>query len=183
MKNIPRAFFTWQAIIAVAVGAALWLSFRGWQWDWVQSAIRRAHPALRQVPPVDLARWLAAPVGKRPVLFDVRTRAEFDYSHIPAARLVEPDSVPADLSLPPDKDTPIVLYCSTGQRSAPLAERIAAAGYARVWLLDGGIFRWANEDRILTGAHGPATTVHPQNDSVAHLLKRTRRAEDVAFVK
>jgi rhodanese-related sulfurtransferase len=182
MKNIPRAFFVWQGIIAVAIVVGLLLSFRGWQWDWVRSAIRRAHPQLQQVTPTDLARWLTGPVDERPLVFDVRTRPEFDLSHIPGAQWIAPGSVPADLKLPAAKDAPIVLYCSTGQRAAPLAERIASSGYTRIWLLDGGLFRWANEDRILTGAHGPATTVHPENGSVAHLVKSERRATDAVPV-
>lgn len=181
MKNIPRAFFVWQAVIAVAVVAGVALSYRGWQWDAVRSEIRRAHPHLDQVPPVDLARWLADPIHPRPLVFDVRTRAEFDLSHIPYAQWIAPNSVPADLTLPEDKDAAIVLYCSTGRRSAELAERLRAAGYTRIWLLDGGLFRWANEDRVMTGAHGPATTVHPQTRAVLRLLRRDRRATDVAL--
>ena len=181
MKTIPRAFFVWQAIIAVTVAAGLALSYRGWRWDWVRSQIRRAHPQLRRVEPVDLARWLADPIHPRPLLFDVRTRLEFDLSHIPYAQWIAPDSVPADLPLPEDKDAAVVFYCSTGQRSADLAQRVESAGYTRIWLLDGGLFRWANEDRILTGAHGPASTVHPQSRAVLGLLKRDRRATDVAL--
>lgn len=182
MKTVPGAFFVWQGIIAAAIAAGLALSYRGWQWDSVRSGIRRAHPQLQQVDPVDLARWLGGPVPARPLLFDVRTRAEFDVGHIPEARWIPPGAVPADLTLPEDKAAAIVVYCSTGRRSAELAERIQAAGYTRIWILDGGLFRWANEDRILTGAHGPATTVHPENPGMAGLLKRERRAEDVTPV-
>jgi rhodanese-related sulfurtransferase len=181
MRNIPRAFFIWQAIIAVAVAAGLWLSLRGWQWDWVESAIRTEHPSLHPVQPQTLALWIGGPERERPLVFDVRTRAEFDYSHIPTAQWIAADSAPADL-LPADKNAPIVLYCGTGQRAAPVAESLAAAGYTRVWVLGGGIFRWANEDRLLTSAHGPTTTVHPQNRSVAHLLKPECRAENLASV-
>lgn len=181
MKTVPRAFFVWQGVIAIAVAAGLALSYTGWQWDTVKSEIHREHPDLIQLATRELAGWLANPREPAPLLLDVRTQAEFDVSHLPAAHRVSPDAQPSSVELPLARDVPIISYCSVGLRSAEFAERLRAAGYTRVYLLDGSIFKWANEDRALASAHGAATTVHPQNKTWEHLLKKERRA-DVAPV-
>lgn len=182
MKTVPGGFLVWQGVIAAAVAGGLALSFTGWQWDLVKSRIRRAHPDLMQLPTRDLASWLENPRATRPVILDVRTRAEFDVSHLPGALHVEPEARLTDLGLPPAKEAPLVLYCSVGTRSAEFGARLHAAGYIRVYQLDGSIFKWANEDRVLAAERGVPLTVHPQNKSWEHLLKKERRAADVAPV-
>lgn len=176
MKSVPGAFYLWQLAIGAAVVAGLVLSFTAWQWDLVKSGIRRAHPGLMQLPTHELAIWLDNPRARRPLLLDTRSREEFAVSHIAGARRVPPDAQPGEIELPEMKDAPIVTYCSVGNRSAALAERLRLAGYTRIYQLDGALFKWANEDRAIVNDAGPALTVHPHNRQWEHLLKEERRA-------
>lgn len=183
MKTTRGAFFVWQIVIAGAVAAGLALSFTGWRWDLVKSDIHRAYPALRQLSTQELAAWLADPGPITPTVLDVRTRAEFDVSHLPGARWVAPEAQADEVSTWVSRDAPVVVYCSVGNRSADFAERLRGAGFKYVNHLDGAIFKWANEDRPLVSDRGPTSAVHPQNRTWEHLLKRERRATDVAAVR
>jgi len=44
----------------------------------------------------------------------------------------------------PDKQDPIVVYCSIGVRSEKIAQKLKKAGYQNVLNLYGGIFEWVN---------------------------------------
>ena len=45
------------------------------------------------------------------------------------------------------RDTPIVVYCSVGYRSARVARWLGRQGFTNVRNLDGSLFAWANEGR------------------------------------
>ena len=45
----------------------------------------------------------------------------------------------------PNKEKPIVVYCSIGVRSEDIGERLKRAGYTNVKNLFGGIFEWKNK--------------------------------------
>src|SRR3990172_8838339 len=69
--------------------------------------------------------------------------------HVP-----DPENLPnTDLSIPfdqitghldklPGKDAPIVLYCRSGGMSTQAAAALAAAGYTKLYELDGGVNAW-----------------------------------------
>ena len=143
----------------------------------LERLIGRDHPGVRRLSTAELALWLGAPASHtHPLLLDVRTPEEFAVSHLAGARRIDPGG--ADLS-PLDgvpRDTPIVAYCAIGYRSARLAERLEQAGFRRVWNLDGSLFAWANEGRLLVSDAGPATRVHPFDRLWGLLLVRHRRA-------
>jgi len=42
----------------------------------------------------------------------------------------------------PPRETKIVLYCRSGSMSAIAARALVAAGYTKVWNLDGGMNAW-----------------------------------------
>lgn len=97
--------------------------------------------------------------GKNVFLLDVRTPAEYNYSHIEGAKLIPlrnaPLHDPVNLSdeqllpnrikeLPEDKNTTIVVYCSSGRRGANASQIIADAGYKEVYNMQDGIGAWVN---------------------------------------
>ena len=51
----------------------------------------------------------------------------------------------------PGKDAPIVLYCRSGSMSTQAATALAAAGYSKVYELDGGFNAWKATGRGLIG--------------------------------
>jgi len=66
-------------------------------------------------------------------LVDVRTRQEFDAGHVPGAVLIPYDQIAVRASELGKKDTPIVLYCRTGRRTAIARQALEALGFTRVW--------------------------------------------------
>ena len=97
--------------------------------------------------------------NKNVFLLDVRTPAEYSYSHIEGATLIPLKNVPAhdpvNLSddqllpnrmkeLPENKNTKIVVYCYTGKRGGIASQMIADAGYKRVYNIQDGLTAWVN---------------------------------------
>ncbi len=161
------------------VGVSVVLCFTACQqigWGLVKRKVRSDFPAVRRTGTGELAERLNDRRRPRPVLLDVRTQAEYDVSHLPGARRVEPGSDPAQLALP--RDQPVVTYCSVGYRSAEFARRLQNAGFDRVENLEGSIFQWANEGRPLEQNDGqPARKVHPYNATWGLLLDKPLRAD------
>lgn len=80
-------------------------------------------------------------------LIDVRTGPELaetgiieDAIHIPL------DQLPSMLNALPAKNSPIVVYCRTGNRSNTAQNILIAAGFSNVLDLDGGIANWLAQD-------------------------------------
>jgi len=57
----------------------------------------------------------------QPLLLDARTEAEYDASHLPGA--LRADSAPLQLGIEGKFDQPLVVYCTVGFDSAPVAVR------------------------------------------------------------
>lgn len=161
-----------QLFTLVAVGAALWLAYDPWRWGRLKEEVRARFPTVPRISGEDLFTWLTQPV-LQPVLIDARSEAEYHASHLPSARRsVIP---PTQLGIEGKVEQPIVVYCTVGFDSAPVALRFLAQGYKRVQYLEGGIFLWADEGRPLENLRGPAEKVHAGNSRHASYLKRSRR--------
>ena len=81
--------------------------------------------------------------GDRFVLVDVREESEFARSHLPGAVHLSKGLIERDIEAwIPDHDTPIVLYCGGGYRSALSADNIQKMGYNDVLSMDGGFRAW-----------------------------------------
>lgn len=78
-----------------------------------------------------------------PRLLDVRTPDEWEVAHLPGAVLVDEALAQQIMQWP--KETPIVLYCHTGQRSLDAASYLAGHGFANVRSMNGGIEGWSRE--------------------------------------
>jgi adenylyltransferase/sulfurtransferase len=97
---------------------------------------------VRQLEPSQLAARLRG--ADPPAVIDVREPWEWGIAHLPGARLLPLGDLEELLpTLDPARET--VVYCHHGMRSQAAAERLAAAGFARVWNLAGGIDRWREE--------------------------------------
>jgi len=124
----PRIrFAVVQIAVAVGVIAALCLSYPSWRLGQISDRIRRQYPDVQQISTSDLAAWQASS-KTAPVLIDVRTPEEFAVSHLIKAYRVDPDAEPSQEDLPEDHGRAIVVYCSTGDRSAAYARRLQRAG-------------------------------------------------------
>ncbi len=81
-------------------------------------------------------------------IVDVRRPAEFtgELGHLPGARLVPLDRLPAQIA-ELDPGRPTLVVCRSGGRSARAASMLAAAGFSEVYNLDGGMLAWNAEGR------------------------------------
>ena len=112
------------------------------------------------------------------LLVDCRSEEEFSVSRIPGAvHLTSASELAALLSEENEPFSHIVIYGSTGLRSAKLARQLGKAGRRDVQNLTGSIFQWANENRPLVDPAGnPATVVHPFNTFWKRCLAEGRAA-------
>jgi rhodanese-related sulfurtransferase len=81
--------------------------------------------------------------GEQFVLVDVREESEFAKDHIPGAVHMGKGTIERDIEQKvPNLDTPIVLYCGGGFRSALAADNLRKMGYRNVFSMDGGVRGW-----------------------------------------
>ncbi len=158
------------------LGTLALLSCRSVDWFLVKRALRNQFDDVRWITTQQLADWLANKNRPWPILLDVRTKAEWNVSHIPQARLVEPQSDPKRALAGWSKDAPVVTYCSVGYRSAKAARRLRAEGFTNVQNLEGSIFQWANENRPLVRDDEIVRQVHPSSALWGRLLAPEGRA-------
>ena len=86
------------------------------------------------------------------VLVDVRTVGEWNRGHLPNARRIGMEQLEAQIAAQvPDKNTPVLVYCQSGSRSAFAASILKRMGYTKVTNLVGGIESWSRSG-------GPITT-------------------------
>jgi len=80
---------------------------------------------------------------KTVVLLDVRTPEEFSTGHIRGALLLPYDGISATTAAQaiPTKNTPVIVYCRSGRRSAIAAKTLMDLGYRQVLDL-GGVNTW-----------------------------------------
>lgn len=81
------------------------------------------------------------------VLIDVRTKSEFDEGHIKEAIHIARGSIEFEIAkVVQNKNTPIMLCCGTGKRSALAALTLHEMGYSNVRVLDGGYNEYCKID-------------------------------------
>jgi rhodanese-related sulfurtransferase len=164
-------FFT--GLIVLAVGL---LGLRSVDWFLLKKSLRGKFPNIEWISTSELADWLADKRRPSPVLLDVRTPAEWDVSHLPGAKRVDPGASAERAAEGLAKQTPIVTYCAVGYRSGEMARRLRAAGFSDVHNLEGSIFQWANEHRPLVRGEVAVSQVHPYNTFWGRLLNDDVRA-------
>jgi len=139
-------------------------------WRAVDRMIETTFSDVPTITTDSLARRLADTTAVHPVLLDARSPEEYAVSHLPEAQRVNPD---ADTIAGLDtlsRETPIVVYCSVGYRSARITSRLQKQGFTNVANLKGSIFRWANEGRTVVRDGKPVQAVQPYDNTWGRLL-------------
>ena len=89
--------------------------------------------------------------GDKFVLVDVREESEYAKNHLPGAIHLGKGVIERDIEESvPELNTPIVLYCGGGYRSALAADNLQKMGYTNVLSMDGGIRGWREKHYPLT---------------------------------
>lgn len=80
------------------------------------------------------------------LILDVREQEEYDSGHIPDAMLLPVGTITEESAAEviPDKDTTVLVYCRSGNRSKTAAKTLAELGYTNIYEF-GGITTWPYE--------------------------------------
>ena len=174
MKRSTRVWLVLAFVVACGlVGTLLW--GRALAFAVVHRLTTRKFPHVQWIGTDSLARWRSDPARPQPLLLDARTETEFVVSHLEGARRIDPYYPDFRVLHAVRPDTPIVVYCSVGYRSARVAQRLVGEGFTRVWNLKGSAFEWANEERPLVNDQGPTNQVHPYDSDWGYLLESKHR--------
>ena len=80
------------------------------------------------------------------IILDVREQDEYDSGHIPGAVLLPVGSIDEDTAAEviPEKDSTVLVYCHSGNRSKTASAVLAGLGYTNIYEF-GGINTWPYE--------------------------------------
>ena len=80
------------------------------------------------------------------IILDVREQDEYDSGHIPGAVLLPVGTINEDTAAEviPEKDSTVLVYCRSGNRSKTAAAALALLGYTKIYEF-GGINTWRYE--------------------------------------
>jgi phage shock protein E len=110
-----------------------------------------AAPAVAAPAPLISQSDLLARLEKKDpslVVLDVRTPVEFAAGHVPGAKNISHDELPAKLAeLAAHKDQDVVLYCRSGRRTQIAEGTLRGAGFTKLLHLEGDYLAWEAEKR------------------------------------
>ncbi len=105
--------------------------------------LQQTKAQIREIDPAAAEERLA-----QATFLDVREQDEFEQGMIPGSLFIPRGHLESQVeNRIPDRDTPIVVYCAGGVRSAFAAKTLAELGYRDVVSMAGGFGRWKNEGR------------------------------------
>ncbi len=80
------------------------------------------------------------------IILDVREQEEYDSGHIPDAVLLPVGTIDEDTAAAviPEKDSTVLVYCRSGNRSKTASAALAELGYTEIYEF-GGIKTWPYE--------------------------------------
>ena len=100
-------------------------------------------PAYRHVNSEEAAAMMETETDY--ILLDVRTRQEYEQSHIPGAICIPNETIGSEeIPALPHREQLILVYCRSGNRSKQAAQKLADLGYTNV-VEFGGILSWTGE--------------------------------------
>ena len=94
------------------------------------------------------------------LLLDTREKEEYEVSHISNALLVGYNDFDISRFDSVSFDKKIVVYCSVGYRSSIITRELYKKGFKNVYNLYGGIFKWANEGRLIVSGNEKTLNLH-----------------------
>ena len=97
----------------------------------------------RQISQEEAKEWMDT---REAVVLDVREQDEYDGGHIPGAVLLPVGTITAETAAAviPEKDTVVLGYCRSGNRSKTASAALAELGYTELYEF-GGINTWPYE--------------------------------------
>ena len=104
------------------------------------SGASMAYDSLPSVDAETLMQQLTT--AEKPFVLDVRQPQEYAKKHINGATLIPLGELPHRLSEVP-KDTPVIVYCRSGNRSARAVAYLMDQGYINIHNLTGGMIVWS----------------------------------------
>ena len=164
-------------VIPLALVALVYFEGRRIGLDLVQRVTARKFPSVAWIAPGDFAQWRKDSSRSQPLLLDARTYPEYELSHLAGARRIDPIRPLLRHMEAFARDTPIVVYCSVGYRSARVARWLGRQGFTNVRTLAGSLFEWGNDGRPMESNGQPTKQVHPYNEFWGGLLEAEVRAK------
>jgi rhodanese-related sulfurtransferase len=111
--------------------------------------------------------------NQSPILLDARSQREYDVSHLKNAKRIGFEDFNTERIWMLRRTLPIVIYCTTGDRSRLLAAFMVDMGFQNIKILDGAIIQWSNEQLPLFDKKNLKTTqVHIIKKENAALLRK-----------
>lgn len=106
--------------------------------------IQKEEPGYQQITAQEAKTMMD--VGAGTIVLDVREQEEYDQGHIPGAVLLPVGEITQESASAavPEKDTVVLVYCRSGNRSKAAAGELAQLGYSQVYEF-GGIQDWPYE--------------------------------------
>lgn len=88
---------------------------------------------------------------KKTVILDVRTPEEVAEGHLAGAKNIDVQDELFQQNIEHlDKNKTYLLYCRSGKRTAVAGAKMKAAGFKKVYMLDGGITAWKGKGKPVT---------------------------------
>lgn len=111
--------------------------------------VKDAKSRIKEVTVDDVKKMMDR--GDTFLLIDVREESEYAKDHLSGAIHLGKGVIERDIEQRvPETDTPLVLYCGGGFRSALAADNLKKMGYTNVLSMDGGIRDWRAKDYPLS---------------------------------
>lgn len=179
---------TFYAITAIVVMAVAFICVVWWRhlrnfspaWAGINAVIAHDFPNVPRITVHGLTEWLNDPSRLQPLLLDVRSRNEYEVSHLRNARWIDAGASLRQAMAGVPRTQPIVTYCAVGYRSSEYSLRLIRDGFTNVQDLRGSIFEWVNDGWPVYRDGRAVREVHPYNGYWGQLLKRSLWASHLA---
>lgn len=111
--------------------------------------VNDAKSRIREVTVEETKEWMKA--NNSVHLIDVREDNEWQAAHAAGAEHLGKGIIERDIEeRVPEKDTPVILYCGGGFRSALAADVLQQMGYTNVYSMAGGWKAWKDSSAPVT---------------------------------